>query len=429
MKIKKVLEILILAFLFLLPWQTRWIYGPAFLNNGSWEYGTLSLYSTEILLWIVILFFVLSKVLDKNFWAKIREKEKQVAYRKRGAIGLAILAGVAFLLWRTDNWLVAYQSVLRWLGGFCLMVVLWSVGDGKKQIVSLWLGGVGQGVLAVWQFLSQEIGANKWLGLAAHSAKDLGVSVIEFGDERWLRAYGSFGWPNALGIFLAVILVCGVWLYVSTENYRHKLLILLGQFAVLSGLILSFSRGAWLGAVLGLMIFFILQKKGRWEIGKNLVYYSLVILLFFIAIKPLFLTRIKSLERLEIKSVAERQDQIKDWKNIFSKNYWWGVGPGLYTEKLYQKNSKLPVWEYQPVHNVYLLGLVEWGAIGSLGWLAFLAWVIYKIFKNNKIFLSCWIVLIVAGLFDHWLLTMFTGIIFGWVILGLTRLEKNDNLF
>ena len=88
----------------------------------------------------------------------------------------------------------------------CLALIISQVEQTKKLITALWLSGLAQGLLAIWQFLSQGVLASKWLGLAAHLASDQGSFVVEFGGERWLRAYGSFGSPNSLGIYLAVIL-------------------------------------------------------------------------------------------------------------------------------------------------------------------------------------------------------------------------------
>ncbi|MBU0546471.1 O-antigen ligase family protein [Patescibacteria group bacterium] len=417
--LRKINKFLILLFLFLLPWQTRWIYGPADLNGAYWEYGTLSLYGTEILMWITILLFSLDRFARKEFWKKITNKESFKMRWPRLVAAVAILAYFSFLIWHSLNWEISYQFVLRLLGVFCFFVIIVNVGEAKKILVALWLSGLVQGFFALWQFFSQHVGANKWLGLTEQNARQLGASVIEFGDERWLRAYGSFGWPNALGIYLAGILMIGLWLYFISKNYKQKLLIILGQLIILSGLILSFSRGAWIAAVLGIVILFFVSKQNKLEIVKHVIYYTLIVSLFFVALKPLFLTRVNTVERLEQKSMVERQTQISEWKNIFSKNWLFGVGPGAYTIALYNENQNKPAWQYQPVHNVFLLMPVELGAIGFILYVSFFVFFIIKIRKHN-IFFPLVAVLVVAGLFDHWLWSMYTGLILWWIIFAIS---------
>src|SRR3989339_860651 len=73
--IKKILNYLILLLIFLLPLQTRYINEYGSLNGGYWEYGTFSLYGTQILLWLIVLIFGINKFFKKEFWRPIITKE------------------------------------------------------------------------------------------------------------------------------------------------------------------------------------------------------------------------------------------------------------------------------------------------------------------------------------------------------------------
>src|SRR3989344_8224312 len=53
-KIDRLIEYCFYLFIFLLPWQTRWIWQDAFLNGFTWEYGRFSLYGTEILVGLIL---------------------------------------------------------------------------------------------------------------------------------------------------------------------------------------------------------------------------------------------------------------------------------------------------------------------------------------------------------------------------------------
>ena len=85
MKLEKIIYYLLLIFLFLLPWQTRFVYQPAFLNGGFWEYGSLTWYATEVLLWVIIVLSFIDLLRNK----KVREIIKTKRGSKRNvAIGL-----------------------------------------------------------------------------------------------------------------------------------------------------------------------------------------------------------------------------------------------------------------------------------------------------------------------------------------------------
>ena len=59
-KLEKIIEYGLYLLVFLLPMQTRWIIKTGELNGGYWEYGTISLYSTDILLAVLLVLFVFS---------------------------------------------------------------------------------------------------------------------------------------------------------------------------------------------------------------------------------------------------------------------------------------------------------------------------------------------------------------------------------
>jgi len=250
--LSKIIDWLLVVFLFLLPWQTRWIWQQGEINGAPWEYGTYSLYGTEILLWLIIILFAINKFGKKEIWKKVISSAHYQTHKKYlfFAVGFIIFLATSVLL--SKNVWLSYNYVFYLLGGLCLFVILSNtvvIARSKiphfvsgqapqsfclgiatplkglamtsiafRMAIALWLGGVVQGLLALWQFLAQFVYGNKWLGMATQNPRDLGVAVIEFGDERWLRAYGSFGWPNSLGIYLAVLLVLGVILQLSLRG-------------------------------------------------------------------------------------------------------------------------------------------------------------------------------------------------------------------
>jgi len=56
--LQKIKKLLLLAFLFLLPFQIVYIVQDNFLNGAKWQYGTSVFYLTEMILWLAIIFFI-----------------------------------------------------------------------------------------------------------------------------------------------------------------------------------------------------------------------------------------------------------------------------------------------------------------------------------------------------------------------------------
>ncbi len=416
--LKKVQDWTLLAFLFLLPWQTRYIWQYGDLNGGYWEYGTGSLYATEILLWVVLILFFVNNFLNKEVWTNLFKKKNIFSLAFTGFLAAA---GTSVIL--SENFGISYNYIFRILEGMAIMTVLARLGWNNKYIFAIWLGAVGQGILAMYQFLNQSVFASSWLGMAGQEAYNLGPSVIEFADQRWLRAYGSFGSPNSLGIYLAVLFVLGFILYFKTQIPRYKILISVGQLLVLSGLILSFSRGAWLSTLVGLVslavVLFFKQKDFLRDFIKQTAF-ALAVVVFWVAIfYPVFNARFNLQNRLEAKSVSERKGQYSESLSFIKSNPIFGVGPGVYTFALAKKYPELAFWQLQPIHNIYLLLLVEMGIFGMLAIFLLAISIARLIIKTNLIYAPVLVVLFTSGMLDHWLVSLFTGMVFWWVVLGL----------
>jgi len=74
-----------------------------------------------------------------------------------------------------------------------------------------------------------------------------------------LRAEASAGHPLALGYLLAVAL--GFWLYLQSQlkSTLHKLLV---PAVLCAGLIVTFSRGPWMGAIIIYIVYAVLRRRG-----------------------------------------------------------------------------------------------------------------------------------------------------------------------
>jgi O-antigen ligase len=230
-----------------------------------------------------------------------------------------------------------------------------------------------------------------------------------------------------LGGYLAIILliIIGKSFEIQNQKLKHRGLVWIYSVIIFSGLIVSFSRSAWLMFALGFGMLFWLQKDHRRELGKMLLIFIGTALLWLAVFSPLFLARTQSETRLEKKSVTDRVEYIVQAKEIIQEYFWLGVGAGNYTQAVYQKNPQKKIWEIQPVHNVFLLIWAELGIIGFLMWLGFLASIFMEGYRKNKT-----LTLMLCGSFfaisilDHWLWTSHFGLLLFFLLLGMIFREE-----
>lgn len=199
--LKRITEYLLYLLVFLLPLQTRYFFRMGELNGGYFEYGSISLYGSDILIIILLILF-----LFQFRWKEIDNKIDKIWY---------VLAGLELFIFvscfsATDK-TVAFYNYGRFLIAISFFFLLRNISYSRQKLFFVFWGSIFvQSCLAIWQFLSQSVVANKWMGMAAQHA-DSYSSVIEVaGGGRWLRAYGSFSHPNMLGAFLVFGILFGV---------------------------------------------------------------------------------------------------------------------------------------------------------------------------------------------------------------------------
>lgn len=438
-KLLGLIQYLLYLFIFLLPWQTRWMYYEGFTEAQTW-----SLYGTEILIWLIIVLVAIYTIKLKK--SQIPNSKIQINFKSQILKFKTVSIIVVFLIWTVLSliWAVNFDQAIYWfvkiLSGILLLMILRIIPFDKIKLMwAVVAGAVLQSPLAIYQVAAQSVFSNKWLGMAGKAACDLGVSVVEFGGERLLRAYGSFPHPNILAGYLVVSLLMTLMLYLHyVKSNKLKIACLACSVLILIGLFLTFSRGAWIGFVIGLILFWIFNYRENFKSLFNFTIITLltIVILINIFYQP-FITRLNGEERLEIKSTQERVSLYDQGFEIIKENWLLGVGIGNYSLVLQEKYPSLESWDYQPVHNLYLMVLAELGIIGLL----LLVGVLYSCYKipnpqiqisppeadlfeaenniqitNSKLIL---IILLVIGLFDHYLWTLWPGIMLFWLVAGV----------
>ncbi|MCB0045660.1 MAG: O-antigen ligase family protein [Caldilineaceae bacterium] len=286
-------------------------------------------------------------------------------------------------------------EVVKWVEFAAVLAVIPGMLTDRQRrwlIAGLLIGGCGQALWGLYQF-SYRIGPDWFIILG-----------------RFMRASGSFGQPNPYGGYLglclpvAVSLTIWAWGQVSRPNaatpdattdqpLRQRLTALLPALGysaasalIGAGLLASWSRGAWLGALAGIGITLIFRSRTAFFISLA-AGVALIMALLLGSFRPglmpapvaerladipayLGLTDVLSQPVTDENfSVIERVAHWVAALRMWEQAPWLGVGPGNYA-RIYPA-VRLPLWEEAlgHAHNVYLNTLAETGVIGLAAYL------------------------------------------------------------
>jgi O-antigen ligase len=386
---KKLSKYTFLSFLFFLPFQTVCLLREPMIGGEKWQYGTIGLYGTDILLLAALVFHLSSRAQSRDLHMKWRiPRLADSLGMTEGILILFLLWVGASVFWATDTVLAGYffAKLLLGAGVFFLARSLDDTGVGMAVKVLL-AAAVIQVLIGIGQFLYQTAPASTLLGMSAHEAWTAGTSVLKLEDGRFLRAYGSFPHPNVLGAFLSVILVIGIGYRVFQTRIKdagckmqccpsfilyHAPLIL-----ILLTLILTFSRAAWLGAALGiafLAIHFFHQTKSKciiiprpWNYDtffKTMFVLGIATAVFVFVLRDQVFPRFDVATIVGEGSVSERAASLEDARALIVANPIAGVGAGNFTKAVMESEPARSVWSVQPAHDVFVLVWAELGVVG-----------------------------------------------------------------
>ena len=405
--IQKFANVLFLSAVFFLPWQTQAIFARASISGEPSPYGVFGLMIVEAM--IICAFF-------------LRGRQQTNPFIRRVNQAIYFFLGAAFfsLGFSPVEWIGWFQMV-HVVSASMFFSLLTDDRTDFRQVLRLFLFGLIVPMILGWyQVLNGSSPASALLGIGEKDAAVSGIAVVESGEVRLLRAYGTFPHPNIFGGYVAFGIVALAWLSRFVRTRRQLIGALLASALLGATLIVTFSRSAWLGLFVALffLICMMLWRKRlppRRAIPTMLMGLISILATLIVFHGPVF-SRFDPSQRLEVVSIEERASQYQTFDEVFVIAPFFGVGPGAYTFILERLDPGHPSWSYQPIHNVYLLLLAELGLIGMLA-------IGYSIFVINPfahttlrgagaLFAGVtFVLLLIIGLFDHYLWSLWPGLV------------------
>jgi O-antigen ligase len=382
----------------------------SFLNGGFNEYLTPSFTWSDLLIISVIFIYIIKYIFCqfRPYYGFITVLKYNIYYLSNSSIRNISRGTFFFLLFLTWAGLSVFWSsfpLITWYR-FAILIelslfslIVYRLFHKKHWIqfliMAIIANGLIQSFIAIAQFISNSSIGFHILGESILGPNIDGVAKIFINGMKHIRAYGTLPHPNILAGFLVIPLFLvanfikkGHRLSLLTENgeptVTHETL--LDRFPLwlcwLVGTILAFgftstvSRSAFLAIFLTLLFstMFHCFRFGdkRFDLLVNMkqlkcfsssqLFIALtagIALLSLATFLALTCTSINSDQSL----IERRQYSNVSYETIFEHPIR-GIGLGQFVFNEYAKYPNLDSWQYQPVHNLYLLIFSELGIVG-----------------------------------------------------------------
>jgi O-antigen ligase len=277
-------------------------------------------------------------------------------------INWVVLAFVVYAVgryWTADIEYVARQELIQVL--VCAALFCAVVNNLYRQEYAQLIGftmiflAMGIAAYAVYQFFTH---SNRvWTAVSPYAG----------------RASGTYISPDDLAGFLEQLLPLAV-AYMLAGRIKPVTRIFLGYAALVmaAGLVVTFSRGGWIAAALGVLTVLIVLLGHR-----NHRLPALILLLVLVGggawFARKYLTRtVAYMARVEgtiqggEKVLDYRRDMWRAAEQMWLDHFWWGVGPGHYDYRFREYRPARLQLRPGYAHNDYLNLLADWGAVGGL---------------------------------------------------------------
>ncbi len=423
-------KLLFFLILFLVPIGTKkFIYSFSLPFNIQISYGSVFIYALDILLALAV----------------VLNLEKIHLGKQSTILFLFLVVSLVSSFLSFSPGLAFYVFAHLVLFGLFSLVFASLLREGRLKLKNVFAvigaSAVFQAIVGLLQFRNQGSIGLKLLGESVLGPATSGIARVFTDFGTFLRVYGTMPHANILAAFLVFGFAGLAYLFLREDfmsgSKVTKFAVIAGMFLIFSALILTFSRSGFIvfaffavaTAVYGISAGF-LRKRTLSLVG------ILVLFILFVILGFGRLSTARDSFSPDEPSVTYRIDYGLIALNLVKANPVFGVGPGNQiiaglNAGLYQGEGLKQDWEWQPVHNLYLMVAAETGVIGLVLFVIFLwnvFWPIAREFwseRKNEAGLDLFFPLVIGlswllfGLVDHFFWDLESGELMFWLTLGI----------
>lgn len=363
-----------------------------------------SKFQTKLTLILVVLFFLFLPF-ERLLTMEIFGFTLKISFAILMVLVLFFLSGIRKYRLEIEDKLLFLLSFLSFLS------IIWSIDQYRSLTISTIFLAVFVGFIALKRFIKKEnfdliekiiIWSGIWLAVFAlwqYFADLYGLSSLTFLRENYQKSIFGFPRPQATflePLYLANYLFLPFYLSIShfVKSKNRDILSAISLFLVSAVLVLSLSRGAYIGLLISLIVFFVLTISFFKQYFRKVLFSLLIVVLAVISatliIKfsapresfDLFVTHAGVADVSTGESTLDRFYLMKiAWQQFLQKP--WGIGTGAFGA-LPEFTEKAVVGDYQTVNNLYLEVLVEEGIVGFLIFISFLVLLVKNLSAKTK---------------------------------------------
>lgn len=378
-------------FLFLLPTQL----GKHFFFDFSYISGVRVDY-LSVVFYLIDIFIVSTIVLNtKKILKRLNKK----------TVFILIFLCVINIAFSFSKPLAAYKW-LRIIEVFFLVYFIRDSSFRPRTILQVLLAStVLQFFIVVAQFLTKQSlqGVFYFLGERYFNLSTPGIAKASLQGVEILRPYGTFSHPNSMGGFYLLL-----YAFIISYKSFNRHIILKNVLILLTGLLvfLSFSKIAIFTYVfITVLHFLLLRKKALCRIcviARTLVLVVVSFVVFTAKSDPY--------------TVDKRLALVKQSLSVIGSHPFFGVGLGNYLLAAAQIRVSFRDVFAQPVHNIFLLFISEFGFVTGLIILILNISPLRKFMSRYPLIL---LTIVITGAFDHYWYTLPQNMFLLAVVIGL----------
>lgn len=358
---RKILSVLILLYIIVLP-----------IFPGKYNFKDIP-FNGDVVLALIILIYLISIIIHKDSRKRFIEGCKDFFTSPLSLFIFAIVCVMGVSVTYAMDKKIAISETVRF-GTYAILFFIIKYELNERKII--------KNILRTYFITTGIIGV---IGIVEYF---LGIGFIQKSETGIRnRIFSTMENSNNLGMFMILIIFPLIMLFLNEKERKDKYIYGALSLIALTNIILSYSRNAWLGFLIGLMVLALIYS---WKIILGVLGIGTVSIFI-----PSIFNRLK-----EFTDISQNMSRVKLWDIallMIKDHPLKGVGNGnyrvlydTYKLKLNKKIEYYPSENFHP-HNIFLKIQSEIGILGLISFLGILICVfkdIITFIKNEKGFYS-----------------------------------------